>query len=472
MRRVLGAVLVATVIPLIALIVVYAANTRLEADWITTIVRQVGPQPAETLDRVRLSAVCVLPDVAAEFPSECLTSGMANALLRGGLITIGLSLGTLVGIVALRGFVRRDRRVLTLFRPALLLLLLALVVLVILDGALVAGAAYLGESVFFGSIHPLVILGVGAVAFLAAAGVLRAAVTMGRSRPIEVRGLILDRDRDRDLFAAVDDVAKRVESAQPDQIVAGLDPTFFVTEGSVAAYDGTYRGRTLFLSIPFARILSRSELIAVIGHELGHFRGADTVYSERFYPVYRGSIESLDVLRASADGWGGIALIGPFVILDLFFQSFAEAERSLSRQRELAADLVGAEAASPSDAGVALVKMEAFQAAWIDAFGESVEQITNGQPSGNLSRRFAELALRDAQPGNLADVDQGRISHPTDSHPPTSERLRALGIDVRTAVDQACTLDAGQPAIDLIDGAESLESDLMDGLVAELAPRT
>jgi len=43
---------------------------------------------------------------------------------------------------------------------------------------------------------------------------------------------------------------------------------------------------------------------------------------------------------------------------------------------------------------------------------------------------------------------------------------------VRTAVDQACRLDAGHPAIDLVDGAESLESDLMEGLVAELAPGT
>jgi hypothetical protein len=66
-------------------------------------------------------------------------------------------------------------------------------------------------------------------------------------------------------------------------------------------------------------------------------------------------------------------------------------------------------------------------------------------------------------------VDHGRISHPTDSHPPTSERLRALGVDVQREIDRAIELDPTDPAFALIDAGESLESDLMDGLAKELA---
>jgi Zn-dependent protease with chaperone function len=469
MTRALRAFILAIAIPAVALVVVVVANNKLESDWIADIVQQLGPQPAAAIEQVRVPVLCAQPDIAAQIPTTCQISGLAHILMLAGLIVIGLSVVTLFALIPLRALTRRNHRILVVFRPALLLLLLALIVIVILDGALVGGAAYLGESIFIGSVHPFVIFGIGVAVFVAATGVLRAALTMGRSRPIEVRGLVLDRRRDGDLFAAVDEVARKVSATPPDQILAGLDPTFFVTEGSVAAYDGTYHGRTLFLSMPFVRILSRSELIAVIGHELGHFRGADTVYSKRFYPVYRGSIESLGVLHASAQGWAGIPLLAPLVILDLFFQSFAEVERAMSRQRELVADAVGAEATSPADIGVALVKMEAFHAAWTDAYGESVQAIRDRRPPGNLAARFAQLAALGARPSHIADVDHGRISHPTDSHPPTSDRLRALGVDVQHEIDRAIALDPADPAFALIDAGDSLESDLMDGLVEELA---
>ena len=188
-----------------------------------------------------------------------------------------------------------------------------------------------------------------------------------------------------------------------------------MTEGPVKAFDGTYRGRTLFLSIPFIRILSRSELVAVVGHELGHFRGADTVFSRKFYPVYRGSIQSLGVLQASARGWMGIPSLPPLRILELFFLSFVGTERRLSRDRELAADQVGAEASSATDIGVALIKMAAYQASWGDAYAETVTALRDQRSAGNVSTRFAQLAILGARPSHLTDVDHGRIGHPTDS---------------------------------------------------------
>ena len=82
--------------------------------------------------------------------------------------------------------------------------------LVLINGSLVAGAAYLAESIYSGSVHPYVVFAIAVVVILAASGVLRAALTMGRAQPISVHGLVLDRDRDPRLFELVDDVATRV----------------------------------------------------------------------------------------------------------------------------------------------------------------------------------------------------------------------------------------------------------------------
>lgn len=62
-------------------------------------------------------------------------------------------------------------------------------------------------------------------------------------------------------------------------LVVGLTPTFFVTEADVHCIGGTVTGRTMYLSVPLCRILTVEELSAVIAHELGHFRGEDTVCS-------------------------------------------------------------------------------------------------------------------------------------------------------------------------------------------------
>jgi Zn-dependent protease with chaperone function len=458
----------ALIIPALAIVAISAANDRFESDWRGTLIAQFGPQSDAALERAKLVHLCDVPDIAAQISEACQLSGAARLLIPIGIVAIVLSLATLVALIPLRAFAARNRRILALFRPALLVLLLALTVIVVLDGGLVAGGAYLAESAFTGGVHPFVVFGIGVAVLVAATGVFRSALTMGRLKPTSVKGLVLDRSRDRRLFEAVDDIATRIGASVPDQIVAGLDPTFFVTEGPVKAFDGTYHGRTLFVSIPFIRILSRLELTAVIGHELGHFRGEDTVYSRRFYPVYRGSIEALGVLQASSRGWFGIPLLPPLRILELFFLSFADAERGLSRQRELTADVVGAEAASADQLGVALLKLEAYGAIWGDAYLETSQAIREGRTAGSLSVRFAQMAGLGARRTLFADVDHGQISHPTDSHPRTSERLAALGVDLPAIVDLAMDTRPSPSAFELIEDGEALEADLMEDLEEEL----
>ena len=72
-------------------------------------------------------------------------------------------------------------------------------------------------------------------------------------------------------------------------IVVGIEPNFYATAADVVGCgDTTLKGETLYLSLSLMRLFNKSELKAVIGHELGHFSAKDTEYSSKFAPVYRG----------------------------------------------------------------------------------------------------------------------------------------------------------------------------------------
>jgi Zn-dependent protease with chaperone function len=129
-----------------------------------------------------------------------------------------------------------------------------------------------------------------------------------------------------------------------------LDPNFFVAEGEVICLSGRLNGRTLYCSLPLCRILSEEEFTSVIGHELGHFKGQDTKFSERFYPIYRGTASSLAALQAAGrEGSGSVALLPAIAVLSYFLESLSVAESRLSRDRELAADQTASTVMSSSE---------------------------------------------------------------------------------------------------------------------------
>ena len=108
---------------------------------------------------------------------------------------------------------------------------------------------------------------------------------------------------------------------------------------------GTLKVGTLGALIKLAE-MTTDEFVAVIGHELGHFRGDDTKFSERFYPIYRGTAASIVSLHvAGGRGWGQVSLLPAIAVFGFFLEAFSSAERRLSRERELAADQAGASVA-------------------------------------------------------------------------------------------------------------------------------
>lgn len=233
------------------------------------------------------------------------------------------------------------------------------------------------------------------------------------------------------LWRLVEALAERLGALKPDAIVVGLTEGFFVSAGpKVLEPSGdTLSGRTLYLPLPYLPLLRADELASIIGHELAHFAGGDTAYSLRFLPIYAGVGRSLDAVAAAGAGSGSaFGLLSPATRLGRFVMDrFHHAVRHWSRAREFAADAAGAGPTSPDAAARALLRTGAVQpriVETLDAAAEHPDTAPDDLVAAVLDRAIA-CGLGD--PAAHLEAEQ---PHPTDTHPPTRERIAALGRDL------------------------------------------
>lgn len=376
----------------------------------------------------------------------------------------------LLALIRFAGAAARGNRslLLYLFRPGLYLTALALIGLVIVHAALAMAAIFYGESALVHRIHVGVIAAIGLGAMGGVWSIAANTFSLVRRARTWVMGTSLSRADAPDLWTLVDGLAARVGALQPQNLVVGLDPNFFVTEASVVCLNGTLAGRTLYCSLPLSRILSVDEVSAVIGHELGHFKGLDTKFSKRFYPIYRGTTASIGALR-SAEGTASIALMPAIAILSYFLECFSVAESLVSRDRELAADREGVGITSPAILAAALVKVHAFSGLWEVLQNAAAKAVREGRAFINASKTYADTVAANAKSGALRGLDKIHLNHPTDTHPPLGVRLAALGVTVTDVSKPALSVTPSDSAISLVPTPEKIEEELSDAYHAILA---
>ena len=462
LARWLIAAAIALIIPVGGWIAVTVAESKLEGDWITAVEAEFGPVAAEERGALSLHLLCAEPETAAQLADSCNDTRLMDllrALIVGSIVLSGVLLAVSLGVVLLSGDNRA--RMAALFRPGLMFLLAGLGVLIVAEGVIVVGALW-ELMLMIGRVFPFVILAVGIGVLAGVAGVLRALWAMLRPGTLDTNGLELRREQYPELFAEVDDIARCLATEPPTTILAGLEPSFYVVEARVRGLRGEFRGKVMYLSVLMSRVLSRAELRAIIGHELGHFRGLDTAYSKSFSPVYAGGVTSLQALSQAMSGWRGIAMLPAFKMLEAFFVSFAESERTIGRARELEADTAGAEASSGEALGSSLIKLERTAGSWDLVFDDAVRAARSNEPTPNLADAFAARAsaLRSLRP--VQDGPERRITHPFDSHPPVVARLAALGLE-------GSVLDAAAQDLEPADSAATLFGDNRVALETELS---
>jgi len=273
----------------------------------------------------------------------------------------------------------------------------------------------------------LAVVAVGAVLLAAGATVLglRRALSAFEPDPLPIFGRVVSPAEAPGLWRLTEGLADRLGALKPEAVVVGLTGGFFVSAGPAVVEPGgaPLTGRILYLPLPYLALLRGDEVAAIIGHELAHYAGGDTLYSQRFLPIYAGVERSLD---AVAEGHqGSLGLLGPSLRLGVFvMERFHLAVRHWSRTREFAADAAGAGVTSIDASARALLRAGAVGPRIAETLQAAADAPDAAPP--DLVAAALDRAIRNGLDDPAAHWQEEQ-AHPTDTHPPTRERVAALG---------------------------------------------
>ncbi len=365
-------------------------------------------------------------------PPVVIAGGLALATLSLLMLALGFVLGLL-------GRSSRDRLIgcFSLARRVLPSLLGAQVVLG--AGVFIAAVAFeaaglldLGSSSgralqLFGV--AVVVVGFSVWTAIQAILQLRRAVDLFTPEPLPIIGRTVSAAEAPGLWRLVDGLAERLGALRPDHVVVGLSEGFFVTAGPqlLIPGDAPLSGRTLYLPLPYLALMRGDEIATIIGHELAHFSGGDLDYSQRFAPIYAGVGRSLDAVASAGQGRDGSVspLVRPALQLGVFvMEQFHHAVRHWSRVREFEADAASITVTSPDAAARALLRSAAAAPRIAEVLDPAFAEPAAAPPDlvAAIQRHAAERGFDDP-----AAFLEERQPHPTDTHPPTRQRLAAFG---------------------------------------------
>ena len=454
-------------VPVLAYLTFAYAQDRQQSAWAAWLEEQ-SPRPGtEARD---LSAICA--DRQANLvPERACTVHTWLARFRVlALVTALLAAFVLVAVpYAGRRCRRRPELLLKVFRRGSRLMTAATVFFLVAQAALVGAMLWLVAALLSGAFEFLV--GLALLTSVAAAVALYRVARMLAAVNSEFsfdggKGELLTRERAPELWQLVTATAKAVGIEPPDKIVGCGDINFYASSCRTVINGKTETGHILFVSVPLSHVMTVAEYHAIIAHEMAHFRAQDAEFSLKFYAPYRKGMDTLTTMTASANSSaaGGYVLLPAMHLLWHYLQSFAEAEADWSRVRELAADAVAAGVSSRRDVALALVKVSGHDEGWDAAYAELLR--TDGEGViRTISELFQEAAERTLGKENRSErikrLQDERLQHPTDSHPPLGARLAALGFTVEELHDAGSDLRPGQPASVLLPGVRELEISLM-----------
>lgn len=382
---------------------------------------------------------------------------LGDASLYSGIASVVF----LILVVLLSRIAGRNRaRLASVFSFLVPFSLLFIAISTIVQGAIFTYSLYALQVNLMEAWYPVVTLGVGLGALIVAVYVINSAFAIKRQVTMSQMAINADKESYSELWKFVESIAEKIGAPVPSNIAIGLEPTFYATSANVKVLssDENLSGETLYISLPLMRLFSKDEFGAVIGHELGHFKGSDVVYTMKFAPLYRALSTAVDKTGNEAR----IMSIPALAVLNFLLNRFSLAEKEISRQREFEADIVGAAAVSSDALCAALIKVTAFSNLWSDLLHDVVENLEYGRPVTNLSSLYASRVAFDTDADVAKKVVQEnldfKIPHPTDTHPTLSERLDNLGMHDDFSYLQMSILE--DSSLMLVQGAAELEKEL------------
>lgn len=291
----------------------------------------------------------------------------------------------------------------------------------LLQATLLVGLSYWVTALWFNIYIPKLII----VAVLLAAAAVYYVITAIFKRPnmdFAVEGDVIDSATAMPLWNELRAISDKVGTEPPDQIIAGIDDAFFVTEQPITVGKRTVTGRSLYVSLSLLKQLDGHEADAVMAHEMAHFSGNDTVYSKKIAPMMARFDNYLAAL------YSGVVTIPVFYFMLMFRGLYELSLGRQSRQREFRADGIAASVASPESLASSLLRIIAYAKYRGKVEQELFEQeqsLVTANIANRIEKGFSSFA---AEFVGDKEIETLSTSHPFDSHPPLEQRLDAVGV--------------------------------------------
>ena len=450
-------------IPVLSWMFFLHAQSRFDAQAREAILQQIRidqklseherAQATEFYTRVPVSALMTNPDFAAQIDS---TARFNYATFRWMIrlsvlsIVVGISVFVVTGILVLFSFRSPFVQYLSLLVGWHVLRIYSALQTIVIGVQLVALSFWV--TALWMNVYSIKLIAVVGILSVVGVGAVLVAIFARPRVEQHVEGIILDREAAPRLWEELSSICDRVGVAPPDQVIAGIDDNFFVTEHPITLNGTRMTGKTLFVSLPLLKQLHATEADTILAHEMAHFSGQDTLYSKRIFPLlmrYEAYLKGLSE--------GGISL-PVFHFMVCFRVLFELSLNSISRKREFRADAIAAEVTSPRDSAGALLRTMAYS-----RFRQSVEmdlfKQTEAMEKANVSDRV-ESGFLDYAAKLASDPEIGKMetAHPFDSHPPLSQRLSAVGIELDENLARSLLTSKGDGGwYRIIPNAEELE---------------
>lgn len=289
------------------------------------------------------------------------------------------------------------------------------------QGTLAVALSYYAPAVLFGIVMPKLVIALGIAILIAIVACIRAAYQAPLPSD-ELQGRRLDPKHLGRLGDRLQRICGAMGQRMPDNIIVGIDDNFFVTESPISIAGTTYRGRTLFLSLPLLGRLGLEEASAVFAHEMAHFSGNDTVHGQRIGELLNG-------FNAQLRGMDGVVATPIFRFM-LFFRALFELSLGkVSREREFRADRIAAQLVDRKPLALALAKVSAFcsfRARLEFALFNSLRGLADGGIPARIATGFERFV---AEADFAEDILGNHAPHPFDRHPTLEDRLASIGLD-------------------------------------------
>jgi Zn-dependent protease with chaperone function len=451
----------------LALLVAIPIFGILVSQWIISEYNEIL---AEDGGDYTIDQVCV-PEVLSDVPDlipACDEYAQVLWMQTGSVVSAVIAIMLLLSFILFASLAGKNRtKIAKIFPPLIFVTLIILAALVLIQGAILTYGAYIAEIYAIERVHFFLIGGIGLGALVGGLSLISSSFKLAKKQTHSVLGKKLDPQNHPKIFTLIKDISKTLGSRNPEHIVVGLEPNFYVTSADVNVMgdNSILKGETLYLSLPLARILTLEEIKGIIGHELGHFRGEDTYYSLKFSPVYSGLTHAIAAMNIDENdgGAGSIATLPAFIVLSYIIDVFHKNVSSVSREREFKADKAASEVAPPKALASSLLKIGLYANAWNELENRVIERLREGKITRNLSLLFSSVVKYDVNeetiPKVIESIAQQTISHPTDSHPPTAIRITELGLNIDDIEHDLLTFP-GSACIGLFENPIEIEEEL------------